>query len=522
MGDVLTLIEQAEQVFDAEQAEAAAAKIGSGELTLEDFLEQMLAIRKMGPIGNLLGMLPGAGQMKDALAAVDDRQLDRVQAIIRGMTPAERADPKIINASRRLRIANGSGVTVSEVNQLVDRFFEARKMMSSMAGQMGMPFGAQGLQPQGRKRQGQEGQEGRRAVRRRRRCADPLGRRDAGHAGRVPRPVADAQGPRRTAAGAGRYRPVEAEVPRQEVSAATRLHVRGPRRCPTSEPVRVVDRRRRRSAPSRSAGAGHRLRRRLDPARPGRRALPRRSRSGTAPSTSTRRSGRPRPNATSARCCCATPDRRWTPAASTTATTCRASSARAGTWPARSATSRGLAIELEDESQLPDAVAEQARWGDGWVKLVGDWIDRDSRRSGAAVVRRRAEGGDRRRARQRRPGHRARLQRGRAARADQRRHRLHRARHRADRRHHRADGRARHRAGAHADQHRELPRHRRRGRASTRPTPSTCATCTTRCYPRVAAAREAGVPDLRRHRCGQHRSRTAASPTRSTRSRASG
>ncbi|MET0896695.1 MAG: signal recognition particle protein [Mycobacterium sp.] len=140
MGDVLSLIEQAEQHFDAEKAEEAAAKIGSGELTLEDFLEQMLAIRKMGPIGNLLGMLPGAGQMKDALAAVDDSQLDRLQAIIRGMTPAERDDPKIINASRRLRIANGSGVTVSEVNQLVDRFFEARKMMSQMAGQMGMPF----------------------------------------------------------------------------------------------------------------------------------------------------------------------------------------------------------------------------------------------------------------------------------------------------------------------------------------------------------------------------------------------
>ena len=139
MGDVLSLIEQAEQVFDAQQAEEAAAKIGSGELTLEDFLEQMLAIRKMGPIGNLLGMLPGAGQMKDALAAVDDSQLDRVQAIIRGMTPQERAEPKIINASRRLRIANGSGVSVSEVNQLVDRFFEARKMMSSMAGKFGMP-----------------------------------------------------------------------------------------------------------------------------------------------------------------------------------------------------------------------------------------------------------------------------------------------------------------------------------------------------------------------------------------------
>ena len=139
MGDVLTLIEQAEQVFDAQRAEEAAAKIGTGELTLEDFLEQMLAIRKMGPIGNLLGMLPGAGQMKDALAEVDDSQLDRLQAIIRGMTPQERADPKIINASRRLRIANGSGVTVSEVNQLVDRFFEARKMMSSMLGGMGIP-----------------------------------------------------------------------------------------------------------------------------------------------------------------------------------------------------------------------------------------------------------------------------------------------------------------------------------------------------------------------------------------------
>ncbi|MCX6471458.1 signal recognition particle protein [Williamsia herbipolensis] len=139
MGDVLSLIEQAEEHWDATQAEAAAAKITQGELTLEDFLEQMLMIRKMGPIGNLLGMLPGAGQMKDALSQVDDKQLDRVQAIIRGMTPAERDNPKIINASRRLRIANGSGVAVSEVNQLVDRFYEARKMMAAMSGRMGMP-----------------------------------------------------------------------------------------------------------------------------------------------------------------------------------------------------------------------------------------------------------------------------------------------------------------------------------------------------------------------------------------------
>jgi signal recognition particle subunit SRP54 len=163
MGDVLSLIEQAEQVFDAQQAEAAAAKMGSGELTLEDFLEQMLAIRKMGPIGNLLGMLPGAGQMKDALAQVDDRQLDRLQAIIRGMTPEERADPKIINASRRLRIANGSGVTVSEVNQLVDRFFEARKMMSSMLGGMGIP--GMGRKSATRKAKGAKGKKGKKGAR---------------------------------------------------------------------------------------------------------------------------------------------------------------------------------------------------------------------------------------------------------------------------------------------------------------------------------------------------------------------
>jgi signal recognition particle subunit SRP54 len=88
----------------------------------------------MGPIGNLLGMMPGMGQVKDQLAQVDDKDLDRTAAIIRSMTPAERENPKIINGSRRLRIANGSGVKVSDVNQLVDRFFEARKMMGQMSG----------------------------------------------------------------------------------------------------------------------------------------------------------------------------------------------------------------------------------------------------------------------------------------------------------------------------------------------------------------------------------------------------
>jgi signal recognition particle subunit SRP54 len=101
-------------------------------------------------------MLPGAGQMKDALAQVDDKQLDRLQAIIRGMTPAERADPKIINGSRRLRIANGSGVTVAEVNDVVNRFFEARKVMKQMAGQFGFG-GRSATKKQNKGRKGKKG-----------------------------------------------------------------------------------------------------------------------------------------------------------------------------------------------------------------------------------------------------------------------------------------------------------------------------------------------------------------------------
>ena len=141
MGDMLTLIEQAEQAFDEERAEQAASKMSTGELTLDDFLEQMLAVRKMGPIGNLIGMMPGANQMKDQMGNVDDAYLDRIQAIIRGMTRAERENPKIINASRRQRISAGSGVTIREVNDLVNRFFEARKMMQQMAGRFGLGGG---------------------------------------------------------------------------------------------------------------------------------------------------------------------------------------------------------------------------------------------------------------------------------------------------------------------------------------------------------------------------------------------
>src|SRR4051794_35060239 len=151
MGDMLTLIEQAEQAFDAEQAEKMAGKLASREgFTLEDFLEQMLAIRKMGPIANLLGMLPGAGQMKEQLKQVDDRDLDRTAAIIRSMTPEERVNSKIINASRRVRIANGSGVSVTDVNQLLERFAQAQKMMGQMAGSMGLP----GMGPMSKKARG--------------------------------------------------------------------------------------------------------------------------------------------------------------------------------------------------------------------------------------------------------------------------------------------------------------------------------------------------------------------------------
>ena len=140
MGDVLTLIEQAESAFDEEQKERMTAKLVGGEsFTLEDFLEQMIALRKMGPIANMLAMMPGMNQYKDALAEVDDKHFDKVAAIIRGMTPGERQNPKILNGSRRARIATGSGVTVMDVNQLLNRFADAQKQMKAMGGMMGLP-----------------------------------------------------------------------------------------------------------------------------------------------------------------------------------------------------------------------------------------------------------------------------------------------------------------------------------------------------------------------------------------------
>lgn len=140
LGDVMTLIESAERAFDADQAAAMAAKVASGDdFTLDDFLSQMQAFRRMGSLSKLVGMLPGMGEMKSQLDQVDDRELDRATAIIQSMTPAERRDTKLLNASRRLRIANGSGMTVTDVNGLVNRFAQAQTMMKQMRGGGGLP-----------------------------------------------------------------------------------------------------------------------------------------------------------------------------------------------------------------------------------------------------------------------------------------------------------------------------------------------------------------------------------------------
>jgi signal recognition particle subunit SRP54 len=170
MGDVLTLIEQAEKAFDAEQTAKMAGKLQRGDdFTLTDFLEQMQAVRRMGPLKNMLKMLPGMGDMKEQLDAFDERELDRVEAIVRSMTPAERDDLKLLNGSRRSRIAKGSGTQVSDVNGLVERFGQAQKMMKQMRngggmpGMPGCPAACPGCRHGGR-RSRQAGQEGQAAA----------------------------------------------------------------------------------------------------------------------------------------------------------------------------------------------------------------------------------------------------------------------------------------------------------------------------------------------------------------------
>lgn len=145
MGDVLSLIEKAESHIDEDEAERSVKKMAKGEFNLDDFLSQFQMIKRMGPLKDILAMLPGAGSaLKDV--DVDDRDLARVEAIIRSMTPQERQKPKIIGGSRRRRIANGSGTSPQDVNRLLKQFADAQKMMKHMAGGKGLP-GIPGLAP---------------------------------------------------------------------------------------------------------------------------------------------------------------------------------------------------------------------------------------------------------------------------------------------------------------------------------------------------------------------------------------
>ncbi len=133
LGDILTLIEQAQKTFDEEEAKKVAEKFATDTFTLEDFLAQMQQLKNMGSIKGMLGMLPGAKGMRQQLENFDEREITRTEAIIQSMTPTERRQPKLLNGSRRLRIAKGSGMTVTEVNALVNRFEQAAKMMKTVA-----------------------------------------------------------------------------------------------------------------------------------------------------------------------------------------------------------------------------------------------------------------------------------------------------------------------------------------------------------------------------------------------------
>jgi len=133
MGDVLSFIEKAEKQFEADEASELERKMRKGEFTLEDFLKQLKTLRRMGPLSNLLGMLPGVGGQQAQGLKVDEREMDRIEAIILSMTPEERRRPELIKGSRRLRIAKGSGTNVQQVNQLVKQFAQMRKLMKSMA-----------------------------------------------------------------------------------------------------------------------------------------------------------------------------------------------------------------------------------------------------------------------------------------------------------------------------------------------------------------------------------------------------
>jgi signal recognition particle subunit SRP54 len=145
----MTLIERAQENVDEKQAEQIAEKLRKNTFTLDDFLSQMQQLKRMGPLGGLLELIPGMGGMaKDAQAAVDSGQLKRVEAIIQSMTKVERRDPAVLNASRRRRIARGSGTSLQDVNRLIKQFGEMQKLMRQMTS--GGKRGLSGMLPFGR------------------------------------------------------------------------------------------------------------------------------------------------------------------------------------------------------------------------------------------------------------------------------------------------------------------------------------------------------------------------------------
>jgi signal recognition particle subunit SRP54 len=147
MGDVLTLIEKAEREYDSGVAEKSLQRLQSGRFTFDDFLEQLAQVKKMGPLTGVLGMLPGIPK-EVRQAKIEDRDVARVEAIVRSMTPAERDDPSLISGSRRLRIANGSGMTTGDVNNLLRQFKEMQKVMKSLPSLAG---GGRGKAKKGKK-----------------------------------------------------------------------------------------------------------------------------------------------------------------------------------------------------------------------------------------------------------------------------------------------------------------------------------------------------------------------------------
>ncbi len=137
MGDVLTLIEKAELEIDEEKAKEMSQKLRKAEFDYNDFLDQMNQIKKMGGLGGIMSMLPGMGQLKGGMPEIDDSAMDRVEAIILSMTKEERANPSLMNPSRKQRIAKGAGVDISEVNRIVKQFDQMKKMMKQLPGMMG-------------------------------------------------------------------------------------------------------------------------------------------------------------------------------------------------------------------------------------------------------------------------------------------------------------------------------------------------------------------------------------------------